>query len=347
MLWYSKLDKLKKIMLLNFAMIFAGYHVALFISYLCVWLELSFYGYDQINLLLYLIYLSNSAFLWVYLRRPVISRQFSNRMLIYQCIIWFILFSLWNFLMVEQRVITLLCSMVMLSFLYAYSTLLFSILLTLAVSLIHLASTYIGLNYYLHPGNFQNEVVNALAFFLSAMIVAAILHRLSSLLRNQASNDHLTKLLNRRSMSKHISNEHLRCKRHEVSAALVMIDLDDFKVINDTYGHDGGDAVLIEIAKTLKKELRNIDYLARWGGEEFIALLVGADRKTAGIPIQRVLHHLKQNAVKFGEQLIPVSFSAGMVELSEFDTVEDAIREADKLLYLAKSEGKGRLFSDY
>lgn len=245
--------------------------------------------------------------------------------------------------MAGQRLTALLSAMMALVFLYSYSTFFYSFLITLLTSITYLLIAYVGIFYFNHPGRIASEVINVTAFFFGTMLMAIMLHRLSTLLRKQVSNDFLTKLLNRRAMSKRIVSEHKRCLRMKSAATLVMIDLDDFKLVNDTYGHDGGDAVLVNVARVLKTELRETDYIGRWGGEEYIALLIGVSPEKAMVAIQRILEKLGSEPVEFSNQLIPVSFSGGMVPLQDFPNIEEALREADRLLYLAKSEGKNRV----
>lgn len=341
--WFSKLDKLNKILIRNLFFSWVAYHIGLSVSYLTVWLELTPYGYTILNYFLLYIYLSNGVIFVVCWKKKPITKRFSNRILAILLSNWFLLFCIWCFFMAGQRLTALLSAMMALVFLYSYSTFFYSFLITLLTSMTYLLIAYVGIFHFNHPGRLASEVINVTAFFFGTMLMAIMLHRLSTLLRKQVSNDFLTKLLNRRAMSKRIVSEHKRCLRMKSAATLVMMDLDNFKLVNDTYGHDGGDAVLVSVARVLKSELRETDYIGRWGGEEYIALLTGVNPEKAMVAIQRILDKLGNEPVEFSNQFIPVSFSGGMVPLQDFSNIEEALKEADRLLYLAKSEGKNQI----
>ncbi len=332
-------------MLRNYIMSLAAYHIALLVSYLSVWVGASYYDYTPFNYLLLAIYLTNSAVLIVNLSRKELTRRFSNRMLALQIINWFILFGVWDFFMANERVASLLCAMMVLSFLFAYSSFIYSLILTSAVASLHAFVSWLGIVQFQQPGTLSREFIHLVAFFFSALLIAGVMHRLSTLLREKASNDHLTKLLNRRAIGKALEEEFKRCKRFNLDATLVMIDLDDFKIINDTWGHSGGDVVLIHVANILKKNLRELDYIGRWGGEEFIILLPGSNILQSKKPIERILQQLNNTPAKFHNQEIFISFSSGMALITQFESVDDVIREADRLLYIAKSKGKNRIIT--
>ncbi|MCJ8298709.1 MAG: GGDEF domain-containing protein [Pseudomonadales bacterium] len=119
--------------------------------------------------------------------------------------------------------------------------------------------------------------------------------------------------------------------------------MDNFKVINDRFGHAGGDAVLVHVANELQQHLRGTDQLARWGGEEFLALLIGVTPIQAKSVIERALAKLNATPLNYKESSIQVSFSAGISSLNDFASAEAAIQEADRMLYVAKAAGKSRV----
>jgi len=343
MKWVKKLPRLQKIMLRNYLMTLAAYHIAIIASVLTVIFDINYYSLTEYLYMIVVIYVFNAWVLYVNLANPNMTRSFAHKMLMIQIIVWFVLFGIWNFLMVGHQGITLISAMMVMAFLYAFSTLFYSMLITFLVALVHLMTTYMGIQYFQHTGSMAREWIFIFTFVSSAILLSIMVHRLSSLLRAQASRDHLTKLLNRRAMSKNVQREFNRCARFQQTATLVMIDLDDFKMINDHYGHQAGDAVLVQVAQTLKNELRVVDYIARWGGEEFLALLVGIAPDKAEKPMNRILQQICNNPVTSASVQIPVTFSCGMAQLTKFSDVETAIKEADRLLYLAKSEGKNRI----
>ncbi|MDB5106773.1 MAG: Response regulator receiver protein [Fibrobacteres bacterium] len=170
--------------------------------------------------------------------------------------------------------------------------------------------------------------------------VSAWLYRTEGNLR-ESRRDHLTGLPNRAAFREGFaSNVSMASRRGEpVSAAI--LDLDRFKYINDTFGHAAGDEVLRRTGAILIGALRKSDLLARWGGEEFVALFPNTSMEGAGMAVRKALEAL--SAQKFqasGGRSFHVTFSAGVTEIAANWTVEEAIAEADRFLYLAKAQGR-------
>lgn len=149
--------------------------------------------------------------------------------------------------------------------------------------------------------------------------------------------DELTKLYNRRKTDETLSFEMERAKRSKGSFGIIMIDIDKFKDINDTYGHLTGDDVLQEIAKILCENVRKIDVLGRWGGEEFLIVDSESDsnklRKFAGKIRKAVEEH---DFDKVGK----VTCSIGVTQYDDGDTISNLIKRADEALYMAKDSGR-------
>jgi diguanylate cyclase (GGDEF)-like protein len=156
-------------------------------------------------------------------------------------------------------------------------------------------------------------------------------------------NDGLTRILNRVSIEKEIARELDRQKRFKGIGSLVFIDLDDFKGINDRYGHIKGDFILIRFAEILKQNTRSIDILGRYGGEEFVVYLPETAADGALIMCRRIFEFYAQT--RLNDQLIGASFSAGVAESprhgDDFYTLCD---RADQAMYRAKKAGKARTF---
>ena len=306
----------------------------------------SYYSYVPFLYLMLLSYVCNIILMWVKLQYQLSSSPFTKIVQPVQIINWLIIFSLWCFLMVEYKVLTLICAMMVLSFMFANSSFRISMSLHLGICLIYMFTSYVGYNYFDHPIDLQSELLTVLTFFLCVTLIGRMLHKSTLQLRRQADIDNLTKLLNRRAMNIHIHQEHLRSIEVNSISTLVMIDLDNFKLINDEYGHDAGDLVLIHVANVLKDHLRDSDYLSRRGGEEFLGLLVGISPYQAQQVIGRALAELNREAIIYNDNMIKVSFSAGISELNESVTVENAIQEADKQMYIAKKMGKNTIVSN-
>lgn len=158
--------------------------------------------------------------------------------------------------------------------------------------------------------------------------------------------DSLTGLLNRRHIMSLLGKEKLLCETRKSDLAVVMIDLDHFKSINDKWGHDMGDAVLIEVAHTLRNSLRELDHVGRYGGEEFLVVLPGLDTGQAEKLAQRVRTNIATTKVVLpnGERL-PISASLGMCCYcgDAGTSIEDLVKRADVALYMAKDGGRDQL----
>jgi diguanylate cyclase (GGDEF)-like protein len=166
-------------------------------------------------------------------------------------------------------------------------------------------------------------------------------------LKNMAYSDQLTELPNRRFLLEYIEKFIAESVRHQFYGALILIDLDDFKLINDNHGHAAGDAVLIEVARRLKSHLRAEDVASRVGGDEFIILLnrLNGDAKLAGneaIKLAEKLRKLLSEPINFKNMELYIGSSFGIRLLGvEHIGVDAAIREADCAMYQAKQSGKG------
>ncbi|MBQ0958465.1 GGDEF domain-containing protein [Ideonella sp. 4Y11] len=157
-----------------------------------------------------------------------------------------------------------------------------------------------------------------------------------------ATRDPLTGLLNRRAMIERIEAEGSRLARQGQSAAVLLLDLDHFKQVNDQHGHAVGDEVLRQCARKMLAALRQEDLMARWGGEEFLALLPGADRTAAMQAAQRLRAAVAAVQLATAPTLRPTA-SIGWAPWSPSQPLAGAIAEADAGLYRAKSAGRDRV----
>ncbi|MGE0492149.1 MAG: diguanylate cyclase [Vulcanimicrobiota bacterium] len=167
-------------------------------------------------------------------------------------------------------------------------------------------------------------------------------------LHQSSTSDGLTGLWNRRSFEQRLRQEWNAVGRQSSTAACVaLLDIDRFKSINDTYGHAAGDAVLKGLARLLMSSLRDEDVAARWGGEEFILLLRGAELAGAGVLLDRLREtmasHLFEVPTPTGSLTIPVTVSVGAASLSPQRSPEETIAVADEALYRAKTTGRNQV----
>jgi len=157
--------------------------------------------------------------------------------------------------------------------------------------------------------------------------------------------DHLTGALSRQALDYRLREELKRAQIYEYCFALVFIDLDHFKEVNDNYGHARGDDVLITFVKRIKAALRTIDLLFRYGGDEFVLILQGVDPKRGPSLVQGLLDEARATPIP-GDPPITLSFSAGIAYYPEdAETTEALMRAADECVYQSKQAGRGRLVS--
>lgn len=157
--------------------------------------------------------------------------------------------------------------------------------------------------------------------------------------------DPLTQLLNRRHLDERLQAEVAYCQRHNSSLSLLMIDIDDFKAVNDNFGHDVGDTVLRVLSRTLKRMTRAEDVVARYGGEEFVILARGIDEDGAIAFADRVRGAVAalKTPTDSGPKQITVSIGVAHIEDSDTLAPRTLLRRADDALHKAKSTGKDRV----
>ncbi|MBW2623870.1 MAG: diguanylate cyclase [Deltaproteobacteria bacterium] len=157
-------------------------------------------------------------------------------------------------------------------------------------------------------------------------------------LKLNASRDHLTGLLNRRVMESALDREYKRALRYGEPLSLIILDMDDLKVINDGHGHDAGDAVLKYLGQKLLEMSRESDIVTRFGGDEFVLILPGTDSAKARETIERLKGYFANNPMRWDDTTLSVSFCYGFAEIRD-DAVHDPaslLKQADLLLYKAK-----------
>ncbi|MES9943952.1 MAG: sensor domain-containing diguanylate cyclase [Candidatus Thiodiazotropha sp.] len=163
-------------------------------------------------------------------------------------------------------------------------------------------------------------------------------------LQQYATTDDLTGLANRRELDKIALREYKRATRFSRNFSVLMLDLDHFKVVNDTYGHNIGDRVLQHVADICASAIRGQDLLARYGGEEFTILLPESDIESGGKLGQRICDEIAAKPYRHGTQMISMTISIGVSEIEDGDDeVYDLIYRADKALYEAKKRGRNQV----
>lgn len=160
--------------------------------------------------------------------------------------------------------------------------------------------------------------------------------------RDAANRDFLTKLYNRRYFFAIGTTLYENARRGNLALGAAVIDLDHFKQVNDTYGHDAGDLVLVEIARALQRTVRRSDLLARFGGEEFICLLNLKSEDEVKMAAERIRRYIEGTRIRFDGHNIPVTASIG-VTTSLSDSLQGMLQIADEGVYQAKHAGRNRV----
>ena len=166
-----------------------------------------------------------------------------------------------------------------------------------------------------------------------------------STVKKEAIYDTLTNLFNRRHFEERLSAEAQKAFESESNLSIIMVDIDHFKKVNDTFGHDGGDKVLREIASLLKNSVRKHDTVARYGGEEFVLLLPGAPLDPTNMVAERIRRSVENTPFDMGQTQIRVTISLGISNfpIHRMKSKEELVKMADLALYEAKKAGRNRV----
>jgi diguanylate cyclase (GGDEF)-like protein len=163
-----------------------------------------------------------------------------------------------------------------------------------------------------------------------------------------AMTDDLTDLNNYRFFKQMIEHEFVKAERYSIPLSCIMMDIDNFKMFNDTYGHQAGDAILSEIASLLKKTVRKVDTLARYGGEEFALISPFSDNREATDLAERLRKEVAEHVFLSDKGALHITMSFGVATFVSNNGIHDKselIKSADLFLYLAKSKGRNRVES--
>lgn len=185
----------------------------------------------------------------------------------------------------------------------------------------------------------------ALSFFSILFIIETVvaynkLYTQNKQLDTIANTDPLTGLYNRRTMTTQIMNFLSDYKISKQPFSIIICDIDDFKKINDNYGHEGGDEVLRSLSKIFENLTRDKDFLCRWGGEEFLILLKNTDLDHARIIAERIRVHVENSEIKYSNYNIKITLTLGVASVTENQDYDVLFKLADNRLYTGKNSGK-------
>jgi len=200
----------------------------------------------------------------------------------------------------------------------------------------------------------KTDVTELIAPFLYLTVVTHYMGYLAyirgiSLIRRKkkaeeiAQIDFLTGLNNRRSMFEKIKINDTNSKPTDPDTTLIMVDLDHFKQVNDTHGHDHGDAVLVQVSEIIKDSLRGTDIVARWGGEEFLVLLPKTNIERGTTVAETIRKNIAEHSINYDGVEHKVTSTLGIASYNTHSNFEETIQRADKALYEGKDQGRNRV----
>lgn len=194
------------------------------------------------------------------------------------------------------------------------------------------------------PGEFNQSEIRLLTLLADQAAIAIVNAHLHAAVGHQARSDVLTKLPNRRALDERLDKAITQSIYSGNPFSVVMMDLDGFKIINDTYGHEVGDEVLRQVATSMEKSLRSTDFLARYGGDEWTLVLTETNLTQAQVVIQKIQNGLRNNPIHLPDGKITYIGISGGVALYPLhaDTAPGLIRAADEALYRAKKSSRGQ-----
>ena len=152
--------------------------------------------------------------------------------------------------------------------------------------------------------------------------------------------DPLTKVYNRKALEKDLAEILQKGKEKDLDLIVALIDIDDFKTINDNYGHLVGDFVLVKLAQIMKSLIRKTDKIYRYGGDEFVIVFNRSTLLNAQKSIERIINKISKTALKYKDNIIKVTISAGLAQHKKGDTIESLLKRADEALYRVKTNNK-------
>ena len=188
--------------------------------------------------------------------------------------------------------------------------------------------------------------VHSCAYVLVAVgFLASVLIEYQQHLSHLATEDPLTRLLNRRGLEDALRISIAHASRHDLPTAAIVVDIDHFKQVNDSFGHETGDQVIRLVAAMIEKMCRSSDVVARTGGEEFLIILPDTDQASARVLAERICAAVGERPLIIDQQRIPVTISLGVAATFGDVDLDELTQEADQAMYLAKRSGRNRVAS--
>ncbi len=161
--------------------------------------------------------------------------------------------------------------------------------------------------------------------------------------KKESKEDFLTNVATKRALNSEIKRVEEAYKRYKIDYTLCFLDIDHFKVVNDTYGHDAGDVILSTLGKILRRYLREVDFVGRYGGEEFLTILPNTDLDQGVLFAEKIRKIIENYKFVYKNERIDVKISCGVAQRSKCGSDKDTVTNADKMLYRAKESGRNQV----
>lgn len=348
-------------------MAFLGYHAPYSLALLAFLMGYQPFGLKPL-IYLYLYTLGITFVIYVLILRV---RRVSHRFLYWQTILqlaaWLLMFALYTLLMAEYRAVALIFALMTYAFVSLIGSLKEALILCLSVVVSYLVTMAMANNLIGQPIDLISEFLFLGAFVMVSLYLTFMgrsmrlsrdrarhvklhlqktqteLSSVMSQLERRARTDELTGLDNRRYGREILSKMQQALDASSSSAMIMLLDIDNFKMINDRYGHDTGDIVLKAVARTLTSLKRDDDLLVRWGGVEFLVAWPDTTLEAAIAVSERLRQAIAELEIEVNSTPIRVTFSAGLAELKSGESLNETVKTADKWLYAAKGSGRNRV----
>lgn len=184
----------------------------------------------------------------------------------------------------------------------------------------------------------------ALILLINIILISNTISHLVQKIRHIATRDQLTRLWNRHALAIHLTQVHTHWQRDKQTYSLLLLDIGQFKAINDTYGHQAGDGALRHVAKVLNNSLRKVDFVCRYSGKEFLVVLPNIPREQAVLIAEKLNSTLARAVFQWQKTVIAIQVSIGFATIEPDMTLEQLLKIADRALYQAKLQGPNTVF---
>lgn len=206
---------------------------------------------------------------------------------------------------------------------------------------------FVGFDECKYEKKWNEAEFSTLSAFASSIEKVIERNKIEKELELTAATDPLTKLLNRREMLRLLEQEKVRVERNGRTFSIIAADIDYFKTINDLNGHGGGDYVLEKVSRLLRTSLRQQDFVARWGGEEFLILLPEATVEGAVVIAEKIRREVERHVFVFKNKHASITMTMGVAEYKKNENIDELISEADFELYRGKENGRNCVSSGF